>query len=291
LVFGEDAKAASATRLPPRKGAHSLRCIAGISFGEKRDFLYHLKAMRRIWTTLAIGLLLSGIGGFHSLPAKAGDEDEKQEQKAKPERAAPVDKEAPDEPEGTDMSVGGAPEEKSPVFSDAPVAESAAPKKKGIERTLDDNIDYETITSLVETGDVPRGVLAPAPGFRGYRPNMIALGYGDRTPGWGGMLEYSGNRVGFGVFASGRKAHAANLTGGAEVFGGLYGLYRMLPWGISPYFDLGVEAGYNTDEQLGGMAGAGVEVRVYEGWTALLGWTYHSTVRRGFLGGALGWSF
>jgi hypothetical protein len=120
---------------------------------------------------------------------------------------------------------------------------------------------------------------------------MIAVGYGDRTPGWGGMVEYSWNRIGAGVFGSGRMARISASTTALQSFFGIYGLYRMLPWGISPYFLLGLEGASNTEETAGGLVGGGMEVRVYSGWTALLGWTYHSTARRGYLGGALGWSF
>ncbi|MGG2334415.1 hypothetical protein, partial [Salmonella enterica] len=63
-------------------------------------------------------------------------------------------------------------------------------------KDLDENIDYSRLDDGVEALDPGRGVLAPALGFRGYRPNMVAVGGGDRVPGFGGIIEYSWNRIG-----------------------------------------------------------------------------------------------
>lgn len=152
-------------------------------------------------------------------------------------------------------------------------------------------MDYSELMGLVDLGEPDQGVLPPAPGFRGYRPSMIAVGAGDRTPGYGGMVEFSWNRVAAGVFASYRNLRDSDTSAEAQGFAGLYGLYRWLPWGVSPYFLLGLELGSRTPETFGGLVGVGVEARLYSGWTALVGYTYHSVARKGFFGGAIGWSF
>jgi hypothetical protein len=221
----------------------------------------------------------------------AGGEEGK-DKKPKQEQKAPEDTELPIEPETIDPSLTEA-QEPPPVFEEV---EEVPPKPKKaravyLEKDLDENIDYSRLIDLVETAEAPRGVLPPALGFRGYRPSMVAVGGGDRVPGFGAMVEYSWNRIGWGVFASYRNAKGQDLF--VESYGimGTYGLYRWLPWDVSPYFLMGLEVGNQTAEVLGGLTGLGVEARIFSGWTLLLGWTHHSTVRRGFFGGALGWSF
>jgi hypothetical protein len=167
-----------------------------------------------------------------------------------------------------------------------PVPRKPAPPYDG-----DRNIDYSRLDDTVEAVEAGRGVLPPAVGFRGYRPNMIAVGGGDRVPGFGGMVEYSWNRIGAGLLASYHSEKGQDRTvQGFGVFGA-YGLYRWLPFDMSPYFLLGLEAGDQTDEPFGGMLGLGAEARIYSGWTLLIGWTYHSVMERGYFGGAIGWSF
>lgn len=222
--------------------------------------------------------------------ALAGGEEGK-DKKPKQEQEAPKDTELPKEPETVDPSISEAPEP-SPTFTEP---EPPPPPKKSrpqhVERDLDENIDYSKLLDLVETADAPRGVLPPAVGFRGYRPSMLAFGGGDRVPGLGGMMEYSWNRIGWGVFFSYRNTKGEDRKTAAYGIGGTYGLYRWLPFDVSPYFLMGVEMGSETDEPIGGLTGLGVEARIYSGWTVLIGWTHHSVVRRGFFGGALGWSF
>jgi len=222
------------------------------------------------------------------VPARAGDEDTKMEKKAAEEKS-PEDTAVPKEAESPEMSVGNN-EEPTPDYQEInPVKTVSARALK--ERDPDENVDYSKLTDQVEGAEAMHGVLPPALGFRGYRPNMVAVGAGDRTPGFGAFVEYSWNRVGLGVFASNLNNHGQDRLAASYGFAGIYGLYRWLPFDISPYFLLGLEAGSQTDEALGGLTGLGVEARIYSGWTALLGWTFHSTVHRGFLGGAIGWSF
>jgi hypothetical protein len=122
---------------------------------------------------------------------------------------------------------------------------------------------------------------------------MIAVSYYDRTPGVGGILEYSWNRLGVGAYYSYRSNRSVingrNVV--SQSFGGLYMLYRWLPFDASPYFLAGGEVGTPTDETIGGIAGLGAELRVYNGWTILVGYTYHTVLHNGYFGGALGWSF
>jgi hypothetical protein len=231
-----------------------------------------------------IALLLSGIA-----PAFAGDEDVKKE-KVKKEAVEPDPTPVPVEPEAPDMSIG---EEPSPIF-EAPAATAPAPKRARVEKAPwdpDENIDYSELMGRVEADEPGRGILPPALGFRGYMPNMVAASVGDRTPGYGALLEYSWNRLGFGAYYSYRNLHDADLHSYSQSFVGAYGLYRWLPFEISPLFLLGLEVSSKTQEDFGGIAGVGIDARIYSGWTALVGYTYHSTVHRGFLGGGFGWSF
>lgn len=120
---------------------------------------------------------------------------------------------------------------------------------------------------------------------------MIAASYGDRTPGYGAMVEYSWNRLGIGVYYSYLNQKDSDLYSFVQTFGGLYMLYRWLPFKFSPYILGGLELGSKTAEKFGGTVGLGIEAQVYYGWTLLLGYTYHSTARKGYLGGGIGWAF
>jgi|GEM_PF-4557481 len=244
-------------------------------------------ALRRNILALSI---VTGIHCLYSAPAHASGEEDKAK-KAKKEAQAPEDTEAPQEPETIDPSLSEA-EAPSPTFEEPSTAVPAVRKRNiYLEEDLDRNVDYSKLLDTVEVADTGRGVLAPGLGFRGYRPSMIAAGGGDRVPGFGAMVEYSWNRIGIGAFACYRNTKGEDYKTSAYGMTGLYGLYRWLPWDISPYFLLGIEVGNETIEPFGGLTGVGVEARIYSGWTILVGWTHHSTVRRGFLGGALGWSF
>lgn len=224
----------------------------------------------------------------------AGDEDVKT-QKAPVEQKVPEDTSLPKEAEAPELSVGDT-EEPAPIPQlnepTAPAASTAPSRaRKAQQWDPDRNVDYSRLLGSVPAVEAQRGVLPPAMGFRGYRSNMIAIGSGDRVPGYGVMVEYSWNRVGIGAYASYMPLKFREPGGDANGFGGGYALYRWLPFDVSPYFLMGLEIGSETIEPLGGLAGAGVEARIYDGWTALVGWTFHSTMRRGYLGGAFGWSF
>jgi hypothetical protein len=227
-----------------------------------------------------------------ALPAFAGDEDVKKDKPvAAPQEPEPTP--IPAEPQAPDMSLGGEEEPALPEF-DAPAPSPApgAKKKKGAARKSPDmNLDYSELIDMVESIEVGRGVLPPALGSRGYRPNMIALSYGDRTPGYGAMVEYSWNRLGIGVYYSYLNQKDADLYSFVQTFGGLYMLYRWLPFKFSPYILGGLELGSKTAEKVGGTVGLGIEAQVYYGFTLLLGYTYHSTARKGYLGGGIGWAF
>lgn len=249
--------------------------------------------MRRknwIYSLLFLGCIAS-FSCVAPLWAVAGDEDVKEEVK-KPPPEIPVEAEPqmPEEPEVPDLSLGDEPEVQ-PEYKEPVTQVFAKSKKGGVPWDPDQNVDYSEMLNRAEPQPHVRGVLPPALGFRGYRPNMIALGYMDRTPGYGVMLEYSWNRIAAGVYYSYRKLPSTDLNSYTQSFGGYYMLYRWLPFDFSPYFLLGLELASQAPEGFGGLAGVGMEAKVYRGITALFGYTYHSTVRRGFLGGALGWSF
>lgn len=278
-----------------------------------------------LFSLLALLVALTLAGSL----AHAGDED-MPEPKKQVEEKIPEDTVAPQEPEAP-SPMPDAESEKSPDFQEVkpkvpegmteapgeeapkaattqkpveleeaelpPPSQSAEarpappPRKPAPPFDADRNIDYTRLDDTVEPLEAGRGVLAPALGFRGYRPNMVAVGGGDRVPGFGGMVEYNWNRIGAGILGSYKSEKGQDAT--VQGFGifGLYGLYRWLPFDVSPYILLGLEAGDLTDESTGGMLGLGVEARIYSGWTVLVGWTYHSVMERGYFGGALGWSF
>jgi len=244
--------------------------------------------MARRQKILALSILVAFFT-LHSSLAQAGGEEE-MAKKARQEAKAPEDTAVPKEPETIDPSLTEA-EEPTPAFAEPVIATPTKKKPAYRERDLDENVDYSKLIDLVEAGDAPRGVLAPGLGFRGYRPSMVAAGGGDRVPGFGAIIEYSWNRVAWGVFASYRNTKGEDAKTAASGFAGTYALYRWLPWDYSPYILMGIEVGSETTEPVGGLTGLGVEARIYSGWTVLLGWTFHSVVRRGFMGGALGWSF
>lgn len=249
-----------------------------------------------MWKKILIFAIALGFGCAVSQVVIAGDEDKKEEAAAaapkEPNPDVPAAETPAAEPETSpDMSLG---EDKGPEFSEtaAPVVDKKTKKKANTQRKdLDMNVDYSEVMGRVDPLSLPKGVLPPALGFRGYRPNMLALGISDRTPGVGGIVEYSFNRIGVGVYLSARKVPDVNTGSKTQSFFGAYGLYRWLPFDTSPYILMGLESAQQTEEDTGGIAGAGVETRVYDGWTVLLGYTYHSTVHKGFFGGSLGWSF
>ena len=240
-----------------------------------------------------LGLSIFGAVFSFAGPAVAGGEEGRQEKK-KVEQKAPEDTALPRETEAPGMSIGSE-EPPSPDYEEVTPSRPSptrTPRRSYKAHGPDDNILYtEIIDRVVGGSGRDDGVLPMALGFRGYRPNMIALGTGDRVPGFGGLVEYYWNRIGAGIFASRLPAGPEDPQATAYGFLGTYGIYRWLPFDMSPYFLMGVELGSETDETLGGLAGLGVETRVFTGWTLFFGWTFHSTVHRGFLGGGVGWSF
>lgn len=243
---------------------------------------------------LLVLLLLAACAGAACGPAFAGDED----MKLKKPKAAPKEPEpapVPQEPEAPDLSVG---EQTGPIFEplppeDLPPEEAPPAGRRALRPPWDPdmNLDYSELMGRVETGEAARGILPPALGFRGYLHNMIALTVGDRTPGYGALLEYNFNRLGFGVYYSFRNLHDANTYAESQSFLGIYGQYRWLPFDLSPLITAGIESVSGTPESFGGTLGFGLDWRIYSGFTVLAGYTYHSAVRRGFMGGGLGWSF
>lgn len=241
------------------------------------------------WTAL---LLCSALGFFAVVPhSRAGDEDVRAEA-PHVEAPPPADAPLPEGPDAPEMSIDEAPPP-APEFGADAAPPPAARRARNPRWPYDPdrNIDYSELMGMVETAEPGRGVLPPAPGFRGYRPNMVALEAGDRTPGFGVLVEYSWNRLGLGAFYSYRNVSDADALATTQSFFGGYGLYRWLPWDFSPYFLVGVELGSSTPETFGGMGGIGMEGRLWYGATVLLGWTYHSAAQKGFFGGGIGWSF
>lgn len=238
-----------------------------------------MQKRRGIYTLVAVLL-------FQVALAYAGDEDQRPEPRPIPipqePEAPPLD--LPSIPEAPEPSVG---EQENPIFP-LPPQQLPKPKEK---KNLDYHVDYSELLELVVAGDSGQGVLAPALGFRGYRHNTVALAVGDRTPGYGAYVEYNWNRLGMGTYYSYRKLSDYDQVSKSQSFYGWYLLYRWLPFDVSPYFGMGLEIGTETFESVGGTASIGIEANIYSGWTALFGYTYHSTVRKGFLGGAFGWSF
>lgn len=221
---------------------------------------------------------------------QAGDEDAKKEKVAAPP-VEPEPSELPTAPDAPDLSVG---EEPTPAFrdtTDASLTPPAAARPTRKPWDPDANVDYTDLLSRVLPLEADRGVLPPSLGFRGYLPNMVAASIGDRTPGYGAIIEYNRNRIGFGAFYSYRDLRDDDQQSYSQSYAGIYGLYRWLPFSISPLFLIGLETSSRNRTPFGGLAGLGMDVRIYSGWTALLGYTYHSTARRGFLGGGMGWSF
>lgn len=152
----------------------------------------------------------------------------------------------------------------------------------------DKNMNYQEVYRKVTVDELPGEVKAPALGTRGYRPNLIAVGVGDRTPGAGGMVEYSWNRISAGIAISGRKTVSMDRP---QIFSSLYVLYRWFPFAISPYILAGAGTATNAARNFGGLVGAGLEVQVYRSFFVLAGFTFHQTVNRGFPGGSLAWVF
>ena len=126
--------------------------------------------------------------------ARAGDEDVA-EPKKKVEEKAPEDTALPKDVEAPEMAVGES-SEPPPDFREVQPAKSAQERGK-LSKPFDpdENINFKDscarrydriyegrcqkkFEELIEPPSSEAGVLPPAQGFRGYRPNMIALGFG-----------------------------------------------------------------------------------------------------------------
>lgn len=259
---------------------------------EKRVKVLYSLGMGRLCLFILAIWVVSGV--FSPDLAFTGDEDTKQvTPKAPPVEPEPMP--LPEEEDSPDMSLGGD-EVLSPEFSEPELENDAPPvpaRRRGSRAPFDPdkNLDYSELLSLAEPIASSRGVLPPALGTRGYRPNLVAVSAGDRTPGYGAFVEYSWNRLGIGAFFAYRPLKDVDRYNIYQTIGGAYGIYRWLPWDFSPYLLAGLELGSKTPDFFGGLVGIGMEGRIYSGWTALLGYSFHSTVRKGFWGGAIGWSF
>ena len=156
----------------------------------------------------------------------------------------------------------------------------------------DKNMNYNDIFRKLELDVFPQQIEPLALGSRGYRPNLIAATYGDRTPGGGFLLEYSWNRISAGFSLSYRPNTEDDfLAYQKQYFYNFYGIYHWLPFASTPYFLVGYERATHTLNSQGGIVGIGIESIIYRGLTLLLGYTYHQTVKLGFMGGGVGWAF
>ena len=203
------------------------------------------------------------------------------------------------EPEVPVLTLG---EEPSPEFKEEKQPVVVPTKKSGKleEWDPDKNISYSELLGRINPAILSGGVVQEALGFRGYMSMMIAANFWHRAPGYGINFEYSWNRVAAGIYYSYRKMRSSEIQAGQvtvqnllmfQSFFGGYVLYRWLPFDVSPHFLLGIEASSNTYEAVAPLAGIGVEARVYQGVTLLFGYSYHSAIHNGILGGGIGWSF
>lgn len=245
--------------------------------------------MKRCLTSLSLVCLL------WSATVLAGDEDKKAKEAARQKQEEAAATPLPEELEAPAPVLQEADEVAAPTFVEAeaplPVDQPGKKPKTRVRKSPDANLDYSELLSFVQPMEEGKGVLPPAQGTRGYRPNLVAASYGDRTPGYGAILEYSFNRLGIGTYFSYRNLRDVDTSALSQGFFGLYGTYRWLPFDFSPYLLAGIEFGSETPEGFGGALGFGMEARIYSGWTILLGYTYHSTARKAFFGGGFGWSF
>ena len=198
----------------------------------------------------------------------------------------------PPEPE-PDVSIGEETllEQEPEIVPEVPKVQSkpTPPRIQNID--ADNNMNYSEILSSIELESLPAEVRAPALGRRGYRPNLVAVGTGDRIPGYGFFMEYCWNRIGAGVSYSYRPLEPEDTRAKSQSFLNIYSYYQWLPFSITPYFLVGIEKAMPSEQSIGGMAGVGMEAQIYRGWTMLLGYTYHSAVHKGFMGGSFGWAF
>lgn len=172
--------------------------------------------------------------------------------------------------------------------------EQAQPK---VPRT-DENIDYSKLLQKIELEELPKGYRHHYLGSEGYRPSTIALSVGGRTPGVGAMLDYSWNRLGFGLSASYRsvvgfrqEVNDSSVRGQGQQFYNTYLFYNIISYPVSPYAIVGLEYAIGTEQSFQVIAGLGVEARIYYGLTLFLEYVRHETDKNSFPGFALGWAF
>lgn len=243
------------------------------------------------------------LGLSMALPVWAGDEDVPvPKPEPIPEVSEPEQPPAPPE-DFPDLSLGES--DKSVVEPEVvPQAPPTPPPPPTMRRVVrygrkpfrrmntdpDENLDSSRTTTWVRRTPLPKGVLRPSLGTRGYRSSMIAVGFGDRTPGYGVQVEHSFNRVGVGVSAS-YLPLTGDLRSESYSIYNLYGIYRWLPFSISPYIHGGIQYGQATPISFGLLGGVGLEARVYDQWTVTTGYTFHSIAEKGYWGGSIGWIF
>lgn len=249
---------------------------------------------------LRICLLLVGL--LFGRPIWAGDEDvaprprQVVEEQQEPEPITEPQEEFPD------LSLGEEEPAAAPEVAPTVTPTPQQPRRQTTRRAIvprrtkttsldpDENLNTSRTLDWVRRAPLPDGVSRPALGTRGYRSSMIAVGAGDRTPGYGLQVEHSFNRLGVGASAS-YLSLTGDLRSKSYSFYNLYGIYRWLPYSVSPYLHGGVQYGIATPISFGLLGGVGIEARVYDQWTLLIGYTYHSVAEKGYFGGAVGWIF
>lgn len=180
-----------------------------------------------------------------------------------------------------------------------------APLPTGVERNghrrvvdSDRNIDYEPMLKRLEYQEKPKAYRQPYLGSEGWRPNTFSLSVGGRTPGYGGFFDYSFNRVGIGFSLAFRPVQRfyvseedAAVQGIGQYFGNVWVHYNLIPYHVSPYILVGVEYANGAESAIEAIAGAGIEARVWDGFTIFVEVIRHETVRKTFAGLAVGYAF
>ncbi|NUM88680.1 MAG: hypothetical protein HUU37_05710, partial [Bdellovibrionales bacterium] len=151
----------------------------------------------RSWLVM-VALLAWGAG---APLAQAGSEDRKLRQETPPpaEEPPPPPAEPDDSPNPALEETKKETETPRPHVSPPPPAKKRPPMGS---TDPDENVNWQQTVGWVKRGGLPDIVAPPALGVRGYRSNLVAMGVGDRTPGYGVLAEYSWNRLGFGLAAS-----------------------------------------------------------------------------------------
>lgn len=165
---------------------------------------------------------------------------------------------------------------------------------------LDKNMDYGEVYRHTELEALPKPIQQEALGTRAYRPSLVAVGYGERVPGYGIFGEFSFNRIALGIASSlqdldaGKQSNTSVLdkfSTRIRSFNSLYASYRWIPMAVSPYILFGVGLVNKSDTNIGVLSGLGIEAEVYYGLNFIIGYTYFTAVKKGYAGGSLAWAF